>query len=100
MLGGNDWYAPEEREQGVTGLGLVTLIVGAAIGAAAAWLYASKPGQDLRAQIKGGVGGWKDQAADLLAQGRERVVSAVEQTHRPEPATEERRPAGQVHVKE
>jgi hypothetical protein len=100
MIGNQNGYAPEERDQSGVGLGLATLVLGAAIGAAAALLYSSKTAQELRAQIGGIASGWKDQAAELLAQGRERVISAVEQSRSPDPPQSERGHGGQVNVKD
>lgn len=73
-------YTPNDRDglDRNPGLGLATLVLGAAIGAVTALLLAPKSGKDLRAQVTGFAGDWKTQAADALAQGRERVISAVE----------------------
>jgi gas vesicle protein len=69
------------RGESSLGVGLATLVIGAAIGAVAALFLAPKTGQQLRSQIADTAGSWKDQAAEALAQGRERVVSAVEHGH-------------------
>lgn len=72
------WGERAERTDAGFGLGVVTLIVGAAIGAVTALLLAPKSGKDLRSQVAEQAGDWKTHAADAIAQGRERVVSAVE----------------------
>jgi len=58
--------------------GLAILLVGAALGALAALLYAPKSGRDFRADVTALAGDWKNQAADRLAQGRESLVNTVE----------------------
>lgn len=78
MSAGDPWGGRTERPEAGFGLGLVTLVVGAAIGAVTALLLAPKSGKDLRDQVAEQAGDWKSHAADALAQGRERVVSAVE----------------------
>jgi len=74
------WGRPADRTEpgGGFGLGLATLVIGAALGAVTALLLAPKSGKDLRTQVAEQAGDWKSHAADALAQGRERVVSAVE----------------------
>lgn len=90
------WDGPPDRGEsgGGLGLGLATLVIGAALGAVTALLFAPKSGKDLRTQVAEQAGDWKSHAADALAQGRERVVSAVETGHGPppshDPRTEER----------
>jgi gas vesicle protein len=60
--------------------GLATLAIGAVLGAAAALLLAPKSGPELRTKVADKAGHWKEYAAEALAQGRERMVAAVEQT--------------------
>ena len=55
------------------------LLMGLALGAAAALLLATKPGQQVRDQIAQRAGDWKAQAADALAQGREKLIASVEE---------------------
>lgn len=78
---GDPWSERSERGDANFGLGLVTLVIGAAIGAVTALLLAPKSGKDLRSQVVEQAGDWKSHAAEALAQGRERVVSAVESDH-------------------
>jgi hypothetical protein len=60
------------------GFGLATLVIGVAIGATAALLLAPQSGPELRARLAGAAEDWKAHAADVLAQGQERIVTAVE----------------------
>lgn len=81
MLTDQDLYTSGTYETRGTGLTLATLLMGIALGAATALLLAPKLGPDLRARVAaagGSWGDWKTQAADLLAQGREKIVAAVE----------------------
>ncbi len=61
-----------------TSLGLAVLLIGAALGAVAGLLLAPKSGKDLRADLTSRAGDWKAHAEDLIAQGREKVISGVE----------------------
>ena len=100
MTGRSEWYAPQERGQNDAGVGLLTLVLGAALGAAAALLVTSKAGQELRAQIAGATGGWKDHAAEALAQGRERLIDAVEHSHGLHKTGEGPHPGGYVAARD
>ncbi len=57
---------------------LATLLIGAAIGAAAALLLAPSIAQGKRTRTGGVARNWKSQAADALSKSQESVVSAVE----------------------
>ena len=54
------------------------LVVGVALGVAAVMFVLTKSRQDFRAHAIKAVDSWKEQTAEALAQGRERVISAVE----------------------
>jgi len=86
------WDSQTGRNEtgGGFGLGLATLVIGAALGAVTALLLAPKSGRDLRTQVADTAGDWKSHAADALAQGRERVVNAVETGQAPPPSREYR----------
>jgi hypothetical protein len=66
-------------DAGPLGVGLVTLVIGAAIGVAATLLLAPPNGRDLRTRALNAASNWKSSVAEALAQGRERMVSGVEQ---------------------
>ena len=74
----NIWEVDEDRMQG-PGPGGFLLLMSLALGAAAALLLATKPGHQVREQIAGRADGWKSQAADAIAQGREKLIAAVEE---------------------
>lgn len=84
MNADDPWGERTGRGDSNVGLGLAALVFGAAIGAVTALLLAPKSGKDLRSQVVDTAGDWKSHAADALAQGRERVVSAVEAVHPPD----------------
>ncbi len=86
-----DGRADRNGSGGGLGLGLATLAFGAALGAVTALLFAPKSGKDLRSQVADTAGDWKSHAADALAQGRERVVSAVETGQTPPPPSHDPR---------
>jgi hypothetical protein len=77
MAWGNDPDTQHDGD-GPLGLHLMTLVLGAAIGVGAALLLAHPGGRSLRGRLLTAVGDWKSSAAEALARGRERVVSAVE----------------------
>ncbi len=77
----NDWGRNDTP--GVPGPGGVLLLMGVAVGAAAAYLLGTKPGQQVSRQIADRAGTWTTQAADALAQGRESLIAAVEQQKSP-----------------
>ena len=81
MLSDQDLYTSGTYEARGSGLAVAALLMGIALGAASALLLAPKLGPDLRARVAaagGSWGDWKAQAADMLAQGREKIVAAVE----------------------
>jgi hypothetical protein len=61
------------------GVGSLLLLAGVALAAGAAYLLATKPGQMVRRQFADRAGNWTAQAAEALAQGREKVIAAVEE---------------------
>lgn len=71
----NDWGYDEMR----AGPGGVLLLMGVALGAAAAFLLGTVPGRQIRRQIADRTSGWTAQAADTLAQNREKLIATVEQ---------------------
>ena len=74
----NAWDVDEDRAPG-PGPGGVLLLMSLALGAAAALLLTTKPGQQAWEQIAGRADGWKTQAADAIAQGREKLIASVEE---------------------
>lgn len=76
----NEWY--DEDRNGPGGL---LLLMGLALGAAAAFLLATRQGQQMREQITRRAGQWTAQAADAIAQGRETLVASVEEQAAPPP---------------
>ena len=74
-----------DDDSGGPGPGGVLLLMGLALGAAAAALLATKQGQQVRDQIASRAGDWKAQAADALAQGREKLIASVEEQTAPRP---------------
>jgi gas vesicle protein len=74
--------APDAGTEIPAATGLAVLLVGAALGLAAGLLIAPKAGRDLRADLLSRAGNWKTHAADLLTQGRENIVNAVESSRK------------------
>ncbi len=79
----------EEDHGGGFGLGLVTLLMGVALGAATALLLAPKSGTQLREEVAGAAEDWKSHVAEAITQGREKIVSAVESGRVKSPESEE-----------
>ncbi len=73
-----------ESQPGSSALGVVALLVGAALGAATL-LLATKPGRRVLEQVGGRTEDWKAQAAAAIAETREKVVSSVESEAPPPP---------------
>lgn len=75
-------FAQQGRDDSVAEIpaaaGLAVLLVGAAVGLAAGLLIAPKSGRDFRADLLSRTGNWKNVAADAIAQGREKLIDAVE----------------------
>ena len=69
----------------VPGPGGVLLLMGLALGAAAAALLTTKEGRQVRDQIAQRAGDWTAQAAGALAQGREKLIASVEEQTAPRP---------------
>jgi hypothetical protein len=69
--------ALNDREPSPTGTGAAALLLGIALGAAAL-LLATPQGKRLLEQFSGLTEDWKAQAASVLAESREKVVSSVE----------------------
>jgi gas vesicle protein len=73
----NDW--DENGSRGIPGAGSILLLLGVMLGSAAAFLLATKQGQQVGRQVADRAGAWTAQAADALAQSRESLIAAVEQ---------------------
>ena len=80
----NSWDTDDGRG-GETGPGGVLVLMGLALGAAAALLLTTKQGRQVCDQIAERTSGLKSQAADALAQGREKLIVAVEEQTAPPP---------------
>ena len=78
----DQWNEPDDSGPGPGG---VLLLMSLALGAAAALLLATKEGRQVREQIAHRAGDWKAQAADALAQGREKLIASVEEQTTPPP---------------
>ena len=72
----NAWEGDDAPVPGPAG---VLLLMSLALGAAAALLLTTKPGQRVREQIVDRAGGWKAQAAEAISQGREKLIASVEE---------------------
>ncbi len=76
----NDYQTFDDgRDAQILSVGVAAIVVGAALGAAAALLFAPKSGRDLREFLLARAGNWRSLAEDTLTSGREKLVSFVEE---------------------
>ncbi len=87
----SDW--DQDGSRGAPGPGSVLLLLGVALGSAAAYLLTTKPGRLVARQAADRAGAWTAQAADALAQGRESLIAAVEQQQAADSGPVRERPA-------
>lgn len=66
------------KNYSATSAGTASFVCGLAAGAAAAILFAPRPGSATRAQIAGGVSNIKQRGSDVVGEGKKRVTAAIE----------------------